>query len=381
MKIAMIHTPLITPTGGERLILRLSIELQKLGHEVEIFVNAVDEEKCFPDMLKKVKINVIPYSLPYGWGYYRALDGMFNIGRKIPKGFDIVNNHNFPTEWAAFFAKKRLKIPVVWMCNEPPFWFFHPEQRKGIRILQWPLFEIFDKIAVKSIDEIVVMSHIDENLVQRAYNRASTLIREGIDIEPFQNASGRKIRKKYNLGDYFLILQVGTLVYYKRPDDSIKALAYLAKKYDNLKLILVGVGSTEPFKELSMKLGVEDKVLFLNNVSDKELAEIYKACDVFVFPAEQTWGLVVTEAMAAGKPVIVSNKAGVSEIIENNTNGIVVNHADPKEIAEQVERLIIAPELCKRLGQNAYEYVKNNLSWESYARKMEEIFERVTKAR
>lgn len=55
---------------------------------------------------------------------------MLNLGRRIPKGFDVINNHNFPTEWAAFIAKKRLKVPVAWMCNEPPYWFFLPEHRE-----------------------------------------------------------------------------------------------------------------------------------------------------------------------------------------------------------------------------------------------------------
>jgi hypothetical protein len=51
--------------------------------------------------------------------YTFDLPSMLNLGRKIPKGFDIIKYHNYPTEWAAFLAKKRLKVPVVWMCNEP----------------------------------------------------------------------------------------------------------------------------------------------------------------------------------------------------------------------------------------------------------------------
>ena len=59
----MIHTPLTGRGGGERQILRLAIELQKFGHEVEIFVNAIDEEACYPNLLRKVKISVIPHPL------------------------------------------------------------------------------------------------------------------------------------------------------------------------------------------------------------------------------------------------------------------------------------------------------------------------------
>jgi glycosyltransferase involved in cell wall biosynthesis len=123
-------------------------------------------------------------------------------------------------------------------------------------------------------------------------------------------------------------------------------------------------------------LGVADKILFLRSSSDEELAEVYAACDVFVFPAQITWGLAVVEAMAAAKPVIVSRKCGVSEIIRNDINGIVVDHLDPEGIAEKVEFLINNEGLRRDLGVNAREYVKSHLSWEKYAQSMEVAFEK-----
>ena len=53
MKIAMIHTPILGRGGGERQILTLATELQKMGNEVEIFVSALNVENSYPDMLKK----------------------------------------------------------------------------------------------------------------------------------------------------------------------------------------------------------------------------------------------------------------------------------------------------------------------------------------
>lgn len=374
MRIAMIHTPLTAPTGGERQILRLAIELQKLGHHVEVFVNGIDKDKCYPEMLKQVTVNVIPCSQFRRGGYYSTLIDMLNIGKAIPDRFDIINNHNFPTEWAAFYAKKRLKLPVVWMCNEPPFWFFQPEQRKGKLIVHWPLFEIFDKVVVRSIDEIVVLSNTAAALVRDIYKRSSTVVRTGVDTEVFENASGVNFRRKNDLADNFLVLQVGSLIYYKHPDITIKALRHLPKA---IKLILIGIGQDKMYKGLTSELRLNRRVLFLGNVAEDELAGIYKACDVCVFPAEQTWGLVVTEAMAAGKPVIVSRKAGASEIIENNVNGIIMDHDDPERLAGEIKRLFHNPRLAKKLGKNAHNYVKNNLSWESYAKSMEKVFQKV----
>jgi len=144
MKIAMISTPLVGRGGGQRQILKLAFELQKFGHEVEIFTSAVNKEKCYHEIIEKLTINVIQHPLEnqipnffipseifqkdddgheaaessslrawmrraMGRHFYTIpyeLPSMINIGRKIPKGFDIINNHNFPSEWAAFFAKK-----------------------------------------------------------------------------------------------------------------------------------------------------------------------------------------------------------------------------------------------------------------------------------
>jgi len=410
----MIHTPLTGRGGGERQILGLAIELQKIGNEVEIFTSVVNEERCYPDMLKKLTVNVILHPLAgkvsprlaprlastsaprksveeevkktsplriwmrkilEGQFYTFDLPSMLNLGRKIPKGFDIINNHNYPTEWAAFLAKKRLKVPVVWMCNEPPFWFFLPSYMEGLQKINWPLFEVLDRITVKYIDEIVVLSHIAGDLVRKAYNRPSRVVRSGVDIELFHNASGGDVRKKHGLENDFVLLQVGNLAPHKRQSDSIKALYHLSKNYGNVKLILDGSGPREELMRLSEKLGVRDKVLFLHTTNDEKLAKVYAACDVCVFPSQSSWGLAAIEAMAASKPVVVSNKAGVSEIIQIGVNGIIVDHAKPKDITKHVELLINDPKLRKKLGENAYENAKNNLSWEKYARNMEKVFQ------
>ena len=413
MKIALIHTPLVSRGGGQRQVLKLAVELQRFGHEVEIFTSAVNKEKCYPDMIEKLTINVIPHPLrnkmpklfipaeiqqktshneteessstlrswmrkALGRQFYTTpydFPSMVNIGRKIPKGFDIINNHNFPSEWAAFFAKKRLNVPVVWMCNEPPDWFFASESRKGLRKINWPIYEILDKVASSYIDEILVLSKIAQNHVRKAYNRSSRIVRSGVDVELFHNSSGTAIREKYGLSKDFVMLQVGNFQRSKGQADSIRTIYNLSKNYDQVKLVLDGGGPKEELVKLSEKLGVRDRVLFLHTNDDEELAEVYAACDVFLFPEQITWGLALIEAMSASKPVIVSNKCGGSEIIQPNVNGIIFDQTKPEEITKQVEMLMNDPGMSKKIGEQAYQYVKSHLSWEKYARTMETIFE------
>jgi glycosyltransferase involved in cell wall biosynthesis len=390
MRIAMIHTPFQTRAGGERQILKLSIELQKKGHEVEIFTNWVNWS-TFPEFFDKVKINVVPfeekayygpftpvfhkYAAIFSQDYRVFLPQMLKIGFKISKNFDIINNHNFPTEWAGYIAKARLKVPLVWMCNEPPYWFLYPQKRKHWQSINWPLYEVFDKETVKYIDDIMVLSHVSEGYVKKVYNRPSKIVRTGVDVQLIHEASGKNLRQKLGLENSFVMLFIGGSVYAKRTD-AVKTLALLSKKYDNIKLIIDSPIEHALLRNLSKLLGVENKLFLLNSKSDKELAEVYAASDVFIYPSTvSTWGLVVIEAMAASKPVIVPQEVGASEVIENGENGIIVDVASPEKIAAQVERLYNNSKLYSKIADNAYRYVRDNLSWEKYAENVERVFE------
>ncbi len=91
MKIAMINTPLVSRGGGQRQILKLAFELQKFGHEVEIFTSAVNKEKCYREIIEKLTVTVIPHP----------------IGNKIPKFLVLLKSIKKMT------AAKKLLSPLL----------------------------------------------------------------------------------------------------------------------------------------------------------------------------------------------------------------------------------------------------------------------------
>ncbi len=387
----MLHPSLTWHGGAERQVLTLATKLQQAGHEVEIFTCGLDD-RYFPELVEQLAINVIQTPIATQSvdqkrtfatrlagrfrGYTTDLPSMVSLARKIPKGFDLINNHNSPTQWAAYFAKHKLNAPIVWNCNEPPFWFSDPKLRRGLGKINCPLYEGFDKTAVNYIDCIVSNSLADNRRIEEAYGRTSIIVRPGITTDLLQKAQGKEARSKYGLEKDFVLLQVGNIARDKRQSDSVTALHYLSKSHNNIKLVLVGQGPRDELIALSRRLGVEEKVLFLQNCSDEELANVYAACDVFVFPAQITWGLVVIEAMASAKPVVVSKRAGVSEIIRNGENGFVIDEPTAKSMASEIERLIANTALRTTIGTNAYEFTKKNLSWDVYAQNMDGVFSR-----
>lgn len=388
MKIALMHTALLDSAGGHRQILKLGIELQKRGNEVEIFTNGMDHDNCFPDLMEKLKINLIPPMIipsfcknsttitKFGFGASIGMLPILNVGlSKKLKDFDVINCHNFSSHWAAYIAKQRFNIPIVWMCNEPPFWYFLSEYRKKQNLLiEYPFFHIFDKFVVKHIDEIVVLSNYTKNIVKNVYNRESIVVRTGVDFDFFTTFDDMNFRKRFGLVNNFLLLQIGGVAKYKRVMDSLNAVYYLSKKYDNIKLIIVGMGLENFYKQEVDRLGISKNILFLGYLDDQNLREAYNACDVFLFPAEQAWGLAAVEAMASSKPVIVSDRNGISEIIENGNNGFVFRFGKPEEIVNIIENLINDSNLCNAIGATAKNYVKTNLTWENYTKNMENIF-------
>lgn len=398
MRIAFIHPALAGKGGGERQLLNLAVQLQKRGHEVEIFTRYVDPVNCYLDLVKQVKIKTLSSSiepviinkLSFHLGKskilfraaidigknYKDFFTMVRLGLSIPKHFDIINCHNFPTEWAAFVAKQRIKTPIVWHCNEPPFWFYH---KSLFQFFASPLYRIWDEFVVKHIDLIITLDELSQKRVKEIYSRDSLVIRSGVDVLTFKNKKGNRIRERYGLSrDDFVLLQVGALNHYKRQVDSISALRNL--NLANVKLILVGEGNHHEvgqLKGLTKRLRLVNQVIFAGQVTEEELPEYYAACDAFLFPAEQTWGLVVIEAMASAKPVIVSSSSGVAEVIEDRVTGLCVSPRKPGEIADKILVLYRNPELRKAIGEKAQEFVRNSLSWERFAMDCENVFQKV----
>ena len=403
MKIAFL-IPLIGIGGGERQLLSISRVLRKQGHSVEVFtsellpnnllvtnfqevpvtltrgrigrnnqrgtekmVNSVRNSRTLPRKLIEALVNV---------RYYSSFLSMKTLGEGIPSGFDIINCHNFPSEWAAFFAKKIHGVPTVWTCNEPPYWYY---QESLLHHISWPLFAIWDKFVVNHIDRIVTLDRLNSLRVGNIYGRVPTMIRSGIDTEKFENAhSQASARRILGLSEHgFVLLQVGTLVPHKRYEDSIRALARVQGKLDS-QLIIVGAGIASErtrLQELSKRFGVAKHVVFAGAVTDDELPLYYAACDALIFPAEQTWGLTVIEAMANGKPALVSAKSGVSEIIVDKSNGFIINPQQSNEVADKVIELAQDDARRAQVGARAREYAKTHFSWEKTATQYLSLFQ------
>jgi glycosyltransferase involved in cell wall biosynthesis len=181
----------------------------------------------------------------------------------------------------------------------------------------------------------------------------------GLDLQAFRFNPEARLRERASMGtppDRLAVLFVGDDFERKGLDQAIGALARTSQ---HVELWVAGGGEQERHVALASSLGVTDRMRFLGRVPNDRLAQIYSAADVFVLPSRQdAWGHPVIEAMASGRPVIVSPFTGSEEAVESGATGFVLEAGDGTEqIAALLNGPLAKPEARQAMGTRAAESV------------------------
>jgi UDP-glucose:(heptosyl)LPS alpha-1,3-glucosyltransferase len=149
---------------------------------------------------------------------------------------------------------------------------------------------------------------------------------------------------------------------------------------EHLRLLVVGHDDPTPYRAALRRNGLEQCVAFLPPRPDVEC--YYSVADAYVSPTlEDAFGLPVLEAMACGLPVIVSSRAGVSEVLTDGVDGLVLNDPiDVASLARLVSLLHNSPTLRQTLGENAARKA-HQYTWEHNAAQLSALFEQAIERR
>lgn len=153
--------------------------------------------------------------------------------------------------------------------------------------------------------------------------------------------------------DDVALLYVGSFIERKGLDALLTAFAAAVKDAPALRLALVGGGEQEAaLRKQTETLGITRQVILLPFRQQPDLWDIYAAADAFVLPSRlDTFGVVVTEAMAAGLPVLVSRHAGAAQdLVADGENGWVIDPAQPERIAQRLVTLAGSAPLRAEMG-------------------------------
>jgi len=235
---------------------------------------------------------------------------------------------------------------------------------KGYSVRKDPLSKFMSllvSINFSLADKLVVYSR---RLIQEAnlckYQHKIFIAHEHfIDFTKF--AIMKKIDEKSNLVGY-----IGRLSEEKGILNLIEAAPQVLKKIANTRFIICGKGRlTEEVENIIKAEGVEAQVKLMGWIDHEDIPQYLNELKMLVLPSF-TEGLpnVVLEAMACGTPVLATPVGAIPDVIKDCETGFLLKFNDPEHIADRIVELLGKPELLKKVSINAYNYVRENFSYE-----------------
>lgn len=201
----------------------------------------------------------------------------------------------------------------------------------------------------------------------------------GVDLDDLKNPFHPEVLKsKWHIREHHkVLLYVSRIAKEKNLDFLFTCVRRLAQKRDDFHLLMVGGGpELEYYQSKMAKWNLESIVTFTGMQPKEEANRFFGAADIFVFPSvTETQGIVVTEAMAAGIPVVAVNQMGPSDIIKDGVDGFLTS-LKKEEFSAKIGKLLDNEDLRKKMGrsgkENAERFSKLNCGL-----KMEELYERI----
>ncbi len=181
----------------------------------------------------------------------------------------------------------------------------------------------------------------------------------GLDLSKFSpRADGAALRRKYGIPERSTCLFVGRLDKEKHIDELIQALAVVRQTVD-AQLVIVGGGKQQhALQHLAAELQVADAVSFMGVLSDDELPNAYRLCDLFCHAGTaELQSLVTMEAMATGKPVIAANAVALPLLVQDGFNGYTFPPGDVQQLAERIVEVLTDPDRQRVMGQHSLERI------------------------
>ena len=318
---------------------------------------------------------IFPGSLLSLFEYAYAIANLAQAGN-----LDLLHAHfAYPEGFAGFIARARTKIPLVLTLHGYDI-LTQPSVGYGAR-LDIRLDKIIRRVIANS-DAILTASSATYKEALRAGAREDKthLIYNGVDIDRFNpTINGGPIREKLGLDDKFILLTVRSHRRKYGIEYVLKAMKRICEATDTVHLILGGTGPLKEYHEnLAKHLGIAESVTFTGSIPAAELPAYNAACDVVIVPSlQEAFGLVVTEGMAAAKPVIGSAVGGIPDQVVDGRNGFLVPPGCPDEIQEKVLSLVADPSLCKRMGKTGRRIAESKFDIRNRIERIIKVYEGV----
>lgn len=359
MKITFVSTSLEQYVGGEKVIATYANALADRDHKVNVVVSrgrceykmsagiieveplsilhlpkefhkkARGPQSERRELSRSSKMNV---SKSIGRDLLTLIGDTVKFAAKIPQS-DVIVATWIHTSLAVLYASKiKKKGKAYLLCQDAE------EMLERAIVSRWLL-----RIVPKFFDRIITISKSMADEISRNTRKKAIIIRDGID-EVFHP---RSIEKKG--GDTRMVFYVGPIICRKGIFDLFEAMTAVTNRVPNATLVIASrddiPNDLPPYP-----------IKYIKAPSDTHLAELYSACDVFVYPSWiEGFGLPPLEAMNCGAPVVLTDSGGIREFAVNERNCLIVPIKRPDLLADAIIRILSDSKLAERLRKNGFE--------------------------
>lgn len=306
-------------------------------------------------------------SLSHFWRTFSGLKARaWSLSNLIEREkIDLVYTNGLPTLDGAVAAR---------LTGRPHIWHVHEAIKHNPDLKPYCPAQ-FVEIAIGKLSKIVIVnSHFLERELKRTSSYAPLkVIHNGISIADAQTAepfTGESVRCEFGISMRTPIaLAVGTVAPRKGYATLLGAISRTTSTFPDLVVLIAGAeipNHARALRALAADLGIEDRVRFLGPRQD--VPRLLSAADIFVHSARQeTFGRVIVEAMAAGRPVIATRSGGPEEIVLDGTTGFLVPVDSADEMARRMIILLGSPQLRSQMGQTGRLHAIECFSVKHYA--------------
>jgi phosphatidyl-myo-inositol alpha-mannosyltransferase len=371
MKIALVSPyDFSYPGGVVHHISSLEYYFTRMGHTVKIIAPASKPVTGYGDRFIPIGT---PRPIPSS-GSIARITISFTLTNKVKKvlereKFDIIHLHEplCPT----------LCITVLRMSKSVNIGTFHAtESRPSYRWTKPFMVNGLYKKWFNRLNGRIAVSKPAANFIHKHFPSTYDIIPNGIDLDHFSPDVAPL--PEYQDGKINLLF-VGRLEKRKGLEYLLKSYALIKPDYPDCRLIVVGPGNRtrKKYEKEVIEMGLKD-VIFAGNVDYDILPRYYKTADIFIAPAtgRESFGIILLEAMATGKPVIASNISGYASVITDGVEGILVPPKQEVPLAQAISKLIKDPNLRSTMGQSGL-LKAAGFGWDKVSRKVMDFYTRI----
>jgi len=285
---------------------------------------------------------------------------------------DIVHSHG---------TTALLEIAPRFMFHKHPPWIhtYHFGNYPNIRKRYLYAERLFSRFT----DQLVAVSDFQKNTIIRTHWLRSgdiITIHNGVadpDINLSENEI-QEIRQSFGFYDNDVVVGcIAVLSYQKGIPFLLKAIQSVISTDNRVKFLIVGGGDLQArLEEQATELGVQTNVVFAGWRSDA--LKLMQVFDIFILPSLwEAFSVVVLEAMASSRPMILTDVADHARIIRHGESGYIVPSEDSSAIAECILHMLASPEQARAMAQKAYEAYKQNFTISQMAINYGELYKRM----